>query len=306
MQNTEQIRTSLQVINNLSAVEDFKQTVNALEIFRKNKEQSSVREVTLPNYLWVFQRGGGVTTCVNAFAEYLYETKVMEFKGKIKYFEFIPDYLPDAMTPTEITDLDGIITDNAGNYLHYKGIACIILDNWIGKTQEANFQKLLDYIENKNDKILSIFCVHCKEESKIVEIESSLSSYLRFETIRFRFPNAKELIEFIENKYLHNNQFFLTDDAKKLLTETIDDIMTSKNFNGFVTIKQLGNDILFKVLASPAYRQESHPDSNQEVGFQITAELLSDFHKNSAYIQSLKKIGKSGKTIGFNTTEGRG
>jgi len=304
MHNTEQLQTSLQAINSLSAVEDFKQTVNALEIFRKNKEQSGVKEVTLPNYLWVFQRGGGITTCVNAFAEYLYDAKIMEFKGKMKYFEFIPDYLPDVVTSPEITDLNSIISDNAGNYLHYKGIACLIIDNWIGKTQEANFQKLLDYIENKNDKILSIFCVHTKDDNKITEIESSLSSYLRFETIRFRFPNAKELIEFIQNKYLHNNQFVLADDAKKLLTETIDDIMTSKNFNGFITIKQLGNDILFKVLSSPVYKPTSESGQPKQC-FHITADMLSDFHKNSAYIKSLKKIGKSGKTIGFNTAEGR-
>jgi len=301
MNNIEQTQTSLQAITNLYAVEEFKQTVNALEIFRKNKEQSGVKEVTLPNYLWVFQRGGGVSTCVNAFAEYLYDAKLMEFKGNIKYFEFIPDNIPDAMTSPEITELNDIISDNAGNYLHYKGIACIIIDNWIGKTQDPHFQKILDYLENKNDKILSIFCVHSKDDKQIAEIESSISSYLRFETIRFRFPNAQELIEFIEKKYLHNNQFTLAKDAKKLLTETIDDILTSKNFNGFVTIKQLGNDILFKVLASPAYKK----NEQQKAGFQITADMLSDFHKNSAYIKSLKKIGKSKKTIGFNVTEGR-
>jgi len=284
---------SLQHINALYAVEELKETVKTLEIFRKNKEQSTVKDVALPSYLWVFQRGGGISTCVDAFAEYLYEAKIMDFKGKYKYFEFIPNYIPADLHSTDITDLHDIVTDNAGHHLFYKGIACIIINNWIGKTQEEHFLKLLDYLENKSDKILSIFCVNTKDEKQIEKIESSLSSYLRFETKRLRFPNTPELIEFIENHYLKKNEFTLANEAKTLLTETIDDIVLGENFNGFVTIKQLGNDILFKVLSSPIY------DSPNQAGFLISAEMLSDFHKKSAYIKSLKKISKGSKTIGF-------
>jgi len=304
MEKQEQSLRSLHSITSLYAVEEFKETVRDLEVFRKNKAHSAVKEVSLPNYLWVFQRGGGITTCVDAFAEYLYEAKIMDFKGRYKYFEFIPNYVSDDMLFTGITDINDIISDNAGHYLYFRGIACIIINHWIGRTHEDNFLKLLDFLENKNDKILSIFCVTTDDESQLEQIESSLSSYLRFETKRFRFPDTQELVEFLEKRYLQTNDFIFAKEAKNLLTETIEDIMSGENFNGFVTIKQLGNDILFKVLSSPKYATQLQ-STQKGANFQISAEMLSDFHKNSAYIKSLKKISKSSQPIGFNAEKVR-
>ena len=293
MNKRQQIDFCLEKIMNLHAVEEFKETIRNLEKFRVNKEKFGVNDVALPNYLWVFNRGGGITTCVSAFADYLYESKIMEFKGKIKYFEFIPNFIPPDQPSEDITDLNNIISDSAGYHIHFQGIACIILDNWIGYTNEHNkhLLELLDFLENKSQQILSIFCIHTQNPSHIEMIETVISRYLRFETKRFRFPTTPELITFLDNTYLHKNRFTLSDDAKDLLTETINNVVSGENFNGFVTIKQLGNEILYRVL------------SNEIEGFEITAKLLSAFHKNSEFINSLKKIDKSRKTIGFETSK---
>ena len=297
MSRQKQIEVCLQNASELIGIEEFKETLKGLETFRFNKERHAINHVSLPNYIWVFERGGGVSTCLNIFSDYLFEAKIMEFKGTLRYFEFIPNYAHPDKPNSEITDIDSIISDNAGHHLYFRGIACIILDNWIGKTHEEHFLKLLDYLQNKNDKILSIFCVHTDDKKEIEEIESSISSYMRFETVRFRFPNTSELIEYLENNYLQNNKFYLTKNAKDLLSDTINDIIIGENFNGFVTINQLGNDILFKLLSVSVPHHIITANNVDKI--EISAEMLADFHKNSSYINSLKKINKSKKPIGF-------
>ena len=290
MNKPEQKDIWFQKIMELQGVEEFKEVVKSLEIFRKNKELHSVNNVRLPNYLWYFKRGGGVSTCLKAFAEYLSASKLMDFKGEIEFFEFIPNYIPPVDYFDELSLLDRVIIDSAGHNLHFRGIACIILDNWIDKTKEKHFLRLLDYLENKNDKILLIFCTHTDNPTIMEKIESAIASYIRFDKIKFRFPDANELINFIEERFLLIYNLTLSDEAKLKLTETLIDISNGENFNGFVTINQLGNDILFKILSAGIN------------GNVITSEMLSDFNKNSAYINSLKKISKC--SVGFNINKG--
>ena len=64
-------------IMKLQGVEEFKAVVERLRKFQQNKEKYSVPDVTLPNYLWVAKRGGGISSCINAFAEYLYNAGII-------------------------------------------------------------------------------------------------------------------------------------------------------------------------------------------------------------------------------------
>jgi len=278
-------------VMNLQGADDLKKTVQHLSKFQQNKERFSVPNVTLPNYLWVIKRGGGISTSLNAFAEYLYAAKIIEFTGIVKYFEFIPAYTKPDEYFSELTRLNNTISEIAGHYRYFRGIACIIINEWINNTNEANFSKMFDYLANHNDKIISIFCVHANNKQVVERIESTISTYMRFETVNFRFPNAEELTKFIETKYFEPCKFSITEDAKVLLKESIENIIEGKNFNGFITIKQIANDILYSLLTSNIC-------SNK-----ISSEMLSDFNKESAYISRIKSLPVSHNVVGFRQKE---
>jgi len=263
-------------IMELHGVNELKRTVERLRLFQQNRERYSVSDVTLPNYLWTIKRGGGVTTCVSAFAEYLYAAKIIEFTGIVKYFEFIPVYMSPDEYFSELTRLNNTVSEIAGHYSYFRGIACIILDEWIDNTSEANFLNIFDYIANHNDKILAIFCVHTDDKNTVDSIESAISTYMRVETMALDFPNADKLVELMETKSFNARNFYLDNEAKILLKESIEDILTGKNFNGFVTIKQIANDILYSLLTSNLS------------GNNISAEMLSNFNKDSEYIKRIK------------------
>ena len=281
---------SFDSIMQLLGVDEFKATVERLRKFQQNKETFAASDVTLPNYLWIAKRGGGVSTCINAFAEYLHAAEIIEFTGIVKYFEFKLAYIvPDAYF-SELARLNNTITEIAGHHRYFRGVACINIDEWIQHTNETHFTKFLDYLGSKKDKILAVFYVHTSDKRTVEAIESTLTSYTRLETVNLRFPTTEELLEHYISKYFIKQGFFLTNDAMLLLAESIQEIVTGKHFYGFFTIKQLANDILFSLLTSNLN------------GHDISADMLSDFRKDSAYIKRIKKFIGSGNVIGFNAS----
>jgi len=276
----------------LQGGEEFKTLVQRVRTFQQNKEKYSVSEVTLPNYLWISKRGGGISTCINAFAEYLYNARMIEFTGIVKYFEYKLAYIPPEAFFSELTRLNNTISEIAGHHRYYRGLACINIDQWINYTEESYFNKFLDYIASKNDKILAILCVHSDDKRAVKNIESSLSSHIRFESIKFRFPNADELVGFLDAKYFKHHEFCLTEDAKLLLTDSIEEILNGKHFNGFITIKQLASDVLYSLLTSEICQNE------------ISANMLTSFTRDSSYIKRIKALAGVNRGIGFDLPEG--
>jgi len=271
----------------LQGVDDFKETINRLSTFSLNKEKYKVPDVTLPNYLWNAKRGGGISTCIYLLAEYLYSAKIIEFTGNVKHFEYKLAYIaPDAFF-SELTRLNNTISEIAGHHRYFRGLACIDIDDWVEHTNEQHFYKFLDYIAGKNDKILAILYVHANNKRLVESVESSLSSRIRFESISLRFPNVNELMGFIETKYFKGRGFILSKDAKTLLIDSIEVIINGKNFNGFITIKQLANDILYSLLTSNISSYEIH------------ANMLTGFNKDSAYVKRIKTFVGASSAIGF-------
>ena len=277
-------------IMQMQGVEELKEMVQRLQKFQENRERYSISDARLPNYLWLAKRGGGITTCLNVFSEYLYAAKIIEFTGIIKYFEFIPAYTaPDAYF-SELVRLNNTLTEIAGHHRYFKGIACIIIDDWLEHLNELNFKNILDFIDNINDRVLAIFCAHTNNKRIVENLESAIISYMRSETIRLRFPDTDEIIEFIEAKYLKKYNFYLSKDAKSLLTESVKEIVAGKYFNGFKTIKQLSNDIVYSLLM---YDLKS---------YEISADMLNGYARDSAYVKRIK-TSDGNKRIGFNTKE---
>jgi hypothetical protein len=287
MKRKECAKKGYEDIMELKGADQFKAVVRRLRKFQDNKEKYSLTDVTLPNYLWVARRGGGVSTCTEAFAEYLYNARIIDFTGKGRHFEYRLTYTePDAFF-SELTRLNNTISEMAGHYRYFRGVACINIDEWKEHINEPHFYQFLDYIASNNDKVLAILYVCSNDKQVVKTIESSLSSRIRSETVWFRFPKANELVDLIEFKSFKKHGFSLTDDAKSLLADSIERIIDGEHFNGFKTIKQLANDILFSLFESSIS------------SYEVSANMLAGFSKESAYVRRLITSGKTDKTIGF-------
>gem|GEM_PF-874098 len=280
-------------IMELHGEEEFKEMVKRLHVFQQNSAKFTMPNMVLPNFLWVAPRGSGVSTRLSALVEYLHAARIMEFSGKMKYFEFTPGYIEPGLDFTELTRLNYAILEMAGFHRYYRGLVCIVLDEWARHTEESHFAELLNYLAVMNDTILTVFCVHTDDRRLIENVESAISSHMRLETITTVFPKAEELVSIMDERYISINGFTLTADARELLCDAIGDIATSTRFYGYVTIRQIANDILYNILTTEL------SDSR------ITGDMLAAFKKGSPYMQKLKERGgvNPTNTIGFLSTE---
>ena len=278
-------------IMELYGADEFKDKVKQLRVFQNSRMKYSVTDVRIPNYLWIAKRGGGVSTCIKAFAEFMDAEKIIEFNGIVKYFEFNLAYIPPEGFFSELTRLNNTISEIAGHHRYFKGLACIHIEEWLDHANEDNFHKALDFLAAKHDKLRVVFVVDTDDKRVIESIESSISSRLRLETIAFRFPETNELVDYIERGYFTQQGFSLEEDARNLLSESINAMAAGKHFNGFVTVNQLARDILYQLLISDTGNQS------------ISADMLVDFNKDSTYINRLKSFVETRNIIGFGATE---
>ena len=61
----------IDIIKGLVGVEEFKIEIKNMDTLCKNIKAYNLSDIILPNYLWITQRGGGLTTLIHAFAEFL-------------------------------------------------------------------------------------------------------------------------------------------------------------------------------------------------------------------------------------------
>jgi hypothetical protein len=214
----------------------------------------------------------------------------MEFTGAVKYFEYKLAYNAPEQFFSELTRLSNTISELAGHHSFYRGLACIDIDEWAKYTTEPYFLKFLDYISSQSGRILTILSMHADHRRAVEPIKAALSSRLRFEAVWLRFPDPGELVEFIEANYFTNRRFHLTDDARALLVQSLEEIIGGRHFNGFVTVKRMANDILYDLLASGVG------------GHEITMDMLSGFSRNSPYIQRIKMPVVVGSDMGFSAS----
>jgi hypothetical protein len=281
-----------QAIMELDGEDDLKTLAKRLRTFQQNCEKYSISGIALPNYLWVAKRGVGVTTRLSALSDYLYEAKLFEFTGNIKFFEFLLSYVNPDSDFTELTRLNNVITEIAGHHRYFRGVACIDIGEWMPHTGESHFHTLLDYLRMKNDKLLTVFCVYSSDRRGIGTLEAALSSYMRIETVTLKFPEPGKLAGMIEEKYIAQHGFSLSAGARKLLADSLEEITAGRNFNGYITIRKMANDILYSVLTANISKNV------------ITAGMLSGFARDSDYVGRLKESPVAAKVIGFQQTGG--
>jgi len=275
-----------------NCADEFKEMVNRLHVFLKNKREYRLQNVSLPCYLWVAKRGGGISTLLKVLSEYLYAARAIEFCGTVKSFEFKLDYINPESHLSELSRLDNTVAGYAGHNRYFKGICCININEWIDHTDEDHFKTILEYAFDNKDNLFIVFCIHAEDNKTIEFVESAISSHMRVETLIPKFPDACELVDFIESRLKKDEGFFFTDNAKILLNESVQEIIESRYFNGFKTITQLAEKIMFEILSGGSI-------SNK----QITSEMLSVFSKNSAYIKQVMEQKNSNRIIGFSCKE---
>ena len=288
MNRHETVEKCFSDIMDLKGNDEFKEAIKRLHVFLMNKEARSLNRLTLPNYLWVAKRGGGITTLINAFANYLYATKAIEFCGIAKSFEFKLEYVAPDRPFMELTRFHVTKSGYAGRNRYFKGVVCVDINDWLERAHEDHFADFLSYVSSNNDKFLVIFCIHTDAVNALEAIETALSTNLRIETLKLRFPNVDELVELVISKSQEHG-FDYIEESKALLGEAIKEISSGKQFNGYKTINRLTEVMLYSILTTGLH-------GHTQI---ISADMLYGHSKDSEYVKREKARINAKKKIGF-------
>lgn len=275
-------------IMRLKGVDDIKKLAEKWQRLSDNiKEYPTEVPVLLPDMLWLAKSGSGKSKILQLISEYLNSLKnLMDFRGNVKYFEFLLSYCAPNMPFTELQRLIDETDNAAGFRSDFKGIVFIEIDEWINHYEEKHFVSFMEYLSDNSDNWMIILSIDSDSDSNNVHnLEAFISMYLRIEKIVISYPKTNDLFEYLESN-LRKYGLNIENDAKELLLRTIETLRSNKYFDGYKTIKMLCHDIVYTVFS------KRKADS-------LTADMLSDFSAESEYVKrTIFNIEKKNR-IGF-------
>ena len=272
----------------LNESDDIKHILKRWANFSKNKTKlQQGKPIVLPDMLWVARSGYGITNLLRLVSEYLFEERLMDFYGDVKFFEFELEYIPRDKHFDGFEHFKDALLDAAGFRNEFKGVIAVDITDWIDHVQEKYFINFLEYLSEHTDVWHIIFVVDNNEPKKIKSLEALLSVYFRIEKVMFKLPKPKQLGSYLEN-YLKSYGFEIKEDAKIILLDTIDELQKGKYFDGYKTINMICADLIYRVFSAENFD-----------GYVISAEIASYYAKDSEYVERTKMNMEKRNSIGF-------
>lgn len=275
-------------IMRLEESEDIKRILKRWSNFSKNKPKfPQGTPVVLPDMLWVAKSGYGKTNLLRLLSEYLYEEKLMEFYGDVKFFEFDLEYCKKDNNFREFDRFNDVLLDAAGFRSEFKGVVCVDINEWIDHLEEKYFVNFMEYLSENSDAWHIIFVVDCHNEVKLKQLEAVLTIYFRIEKVIFNLPDSKQLGIYME-QYLKQHGFELEEEAKVILFETIEELRKGKYFDGYKTLNMICADFIYREFSSDNFE-----------GYVITAETVKYYSKDSEFVERTKTNIEKRNKIGY-------
>lgn len=275
-------------IMQLEECEDIKTILKRWSNFSKNKPKfSQGAPVVLPDMLWVAKSGYGKTNLLYLLTEYLYEEKLIEFYGDVKFFEFDLEYCKKDNQFKGFDRFNDVLLDAAGFRSEFKGVVCININEWVDHLEDKHFVDFMEYLSENSYEWHIIFVVDFHNEEKLKRLEAMLATYFRIDKVVFNLPDSRSLGDYME-QYLNNHGFELEKEAKEILLETVEELRKSKYFDGYKTLNMICADLIYREFSSDTFE-----------GYVITAETVKYYSKDSEFVKRTKTNIEKRNKIGY-------
>lgn len=274
-------------IMDLPGLEEMKEVVRQWDQVARNlPHQVADAPLVLPDLMWKASPGAGKTHFLQLLSEYLDAARLLDFYGDVRFMEFYLEYCPPGMDLSELTRLIGDVRGAAGFRSEYRGLLAIDITEWEDAMEEANFLRVLEYLSSIDEKVLIIFVVEDFSKPAATRTEQILSSYCRIRSVDFSYPRDEAFSVYCASR-LMQYRIQLDEGARRLLTESISELMKSDYFDGYKTVNRLCQDIVFALCSTPDIQRSP-----------VTEAHLAAFRKDSPFVENLSKLERARK-IGF-------
>lgn len=249
MRNTAEI---MQEIEQLPGMEEFKSLCRRVRTASENASRLLAEKPPVPNLIFAAAPGSGVTLHIRLLSELLASLRLVQFTGEEDYFEWELTDKPNAFDQFLLR-----VKAAGGFYGQFRGVVGLDLSSAI-RSGEAlpDMDRLMEYVNAQQGRIVFIFILPDRASSRTVsELLGRFASVTPAELIHMPFP-AAEAKSFIARK-LTDRGFRLTKKASDLLEEVVTRLSASKEFEGYQTLVNLTEAIIWRRLSGSAMKSTS-------------------------------------------------
>ena len=288
--------TYLQQIKDFIGAEELYQLLSRWDRLAERLERSDEKTRNsigplcriLPDMLWLSPPASGKTPLLHLLAEHLNVIHAVDFTGNVKYLEVFLNYHEPSVPFSSFQMLMENVRHAAGFRPQFKGVVHIDIEEWAGHEDEAYFHMFMEYLADHSDEWMIVLSMTGRDEKRFEHLKAVACSYLRLEQVRLRYPKENEMLAMVKDD-LSACGLELSEDAVKLLKDTVRTLRSCEYFDGLKSIRMLAKDIAYQCLSDPG---EGSP--------LVTAEQLSVFSKDSEYVKRQMKSLEDRQKIGFN------
>lgn len=237
----------LQKIDELPGMEEFKALCHRLHTASENAARLHLERAPLPNLIFAAAPGCGVTLHIRLLADLLQSLRLLSFTGEEAYFEWAFGDDDKAFDRLQLR-----IRRAGGFYGQFRGIVGLDLTKALGSSDGLpNMDRLMEYIDTRQGKIVFILIIPDTIPEHITQkLLGRFASVSPAELIRMPFP-ADESRAFVI-RYLSDHGFTLTESACDALEDAVTQLSKSSTFEGYQTLQNLCEDIIWRRLSSNA------------------------------------------------------
>lgn len=261
----------------LNGLSSFKDVIERWQRFSENLTRFNAKKgLVLPNLLWVCDNGIDRAGLLRLLTNYLDKSEnLVEFYGKVNYFEYYLEYDPTTTSFVEIQKIAEKIRDAAGFRSEYKGVLSIELGDWVGHFNEEKFIDILKYLSTMEADIMFIFNIHNYDRKSVEQLMQLLVLFFRLEVVEMNLPDSEELASYVKSE-ISGYGLNLDDEAEQMVVASVNKLREDQYFAGYEMLDRLAEDIVYSVYTStPPYDGV------------VTKGMISAFSPEGMYVSEL-------------------
>ena len=243
--------SALDKIEALIGNDDFKELVREIhavapQLTKYNAQEAFIRR----SYLFAINDGYGLSTCLDLFAEFLSESKIVNFSSK-KLMEIKLDAPNKDNSPLEDAAKRLLLVRNSIT------VVCIDISEWMTKVSSPEFKRFLRSLSSCASSFIYIFRVPFIEKDVLRNIQHTLDDVMITKPISFIPLDIDQLVGCAKDK-LAECGFTADDDVWEVFATRINEEKSDGRFYGISTVHKVVNEMIYIKLVSNATTGEDN------------------------------------------------
>ena len=226
-------------INALVGVDEFKAFLNELLLIAPYvKKHNTAQAFAFQNYIFSINKGCGLTTYLNLFADVISDSGLFKFSGENPVIE-------EKLLPPGNESFDSVLSILNGYGKNTGKLICIDISEWMTNLSDKRMRDFLSILEDKSSSNIFVFRVPFVESDILDEISSYLADVLFVCNVSFPPMSADELADCGRNA-LKQYGFTAEEDTWELFKRRIVEEKSDGRFYGINTVKKVVHEMIYR------------------------------------------------------------